>query len=124
MMTRRTVLCSLGALAITTLPLPAAEFSGKWSGTAATPDQTERVLLILKVDGTSVQGSLGGDNDHRFPIENGRVDGDKVTFQLTGPNGALFRFDLTIDRDTLKGPCTRTVNGATEHGTIDLKRIA
>jgi hypothetical protein len=122
-MTRRNVLRSLGALALATLPLGAADISGKWSGTAATPDQTEKVLLILKVDGASVEGSLGGDSDHRFPIENGRVDGGKVTFQLTGPKGAVFRFELTIDGDTMKGPCTRTVDGSTEHGTVDLKRV-
>ena len=124
-MTRRSVLRSMGALALAGLPLAAADLSGKWTGTATTPDRSEDVLLVLRVNGSYVEGTLGpgdGQNDRRFSIEQGKLQGNKLTFQLTGPNGAIFKFDLTWESDTLKGPCSRSLEGHTETGTIDLKR--
>lgn len=121
-MTRRTVLRSMGALALAGLPLAAADLSGKWTGTAGTSERSENVLLILRVNGSYVAGSLGPNEDRRFPIEQGKLAGNKVTFQLTGPNDAIFKFELTWDGDTLKGPCTRSLDGHTENGSIDLKR--
>jgi hypothetical protein len=125
-MTRRTVLRSLCALASAALTGSAAELSGKWTGTATTPESSENVLLILRVNGSYVEGSLGpsdGRNDPpRFPIEQGKLDGNKVSFQLTGPNKAVFKFELTWEGDSLRGPCTRTLEGQTEHGTVELKR--
>jgi len=124
-MTRRTVLRSMGALALAGLPLAAADLSGKWVGTATTPERSEDVMLTLRLEGSHVEGSLGpsdGRNDRQFPIEQGKLDGNKLTFQLTGPNLAIFKFELTWEGDTLKGPCSRTLEGHTENGTIDLKR--
>jgi|SRR5690242_3104578 len=121
-MTRRSVLRCLPALAVVTLPLAAGDLNGRWTGTATTSDRSENVLVILRVWGAYVEGSLGPNEDRRFPIENGRFEGNKLTFQLTGPHEAVFHFDLTLDDNTLRGPCTRTLDGHTENGSIELKR--
>jgi len=121
-MTRRNMLRSLTALAFATLPLAAADLNGKWTGTATTAERSENVMVILRATGSYVEGSLGPNEDRRFPIENGRLDGNKLTFQLTGPGGAVFHFELTLDGDSLKGPVSRTMDGQTENGTVELKR--
>lgn len=121
-MTRRTALRSVGALALAGLRLSAADLSGKWTGTATTPERSENVLLILRVNGSYVAGSLGPNEDRRFPIEQGKLDGHKLTFQLTGPKEAVFHFELTWEGDSLKGPCSRSIEGHTETGTLELKR--
>jgi hypothetical protein len=112
----------MGALALAGLPLTAQNLSGNWRGTANAAERSENVWLILRVSGAYVAGSLGPNEDRRFPIEQGKLDGNKLTFQLTGPNEAVFRFALTWEGDSLKGPCTRTLDGHTENGTIELKR--
>lgn len=71
-----------------------------------------------------MQGSLGHDEDHLLPIQNGRVEGGKLTFQMTGPNDAVFGFELTLDGNSLKGTGTRTLDGRTLKGTVELKRIS
>ena len=121
-MTRRNTLRCLAAFALATLPLYAADLSGRWTGTATSPNGNETVLMILKVTGSEVSGSAGPSEDRQFPIDNGRLEGDKFTFQLTGPNGGVFHFELTLDGDTLKGSGSRTLNGETQSGTLDLKR--
>ena len=121
-MTRRNTLRCLAAWVIATLPLAAAELDGKWTGTATSPNGNETILMILKTAGSEVSGSAGPNEDRQFPIENGRLEGNKFSFQLTGPNGGVFHFELTLDGDSLKGAGTRTLNGETQDGTIDLKR--
>ena len=121
-MTRRNLFCSIAALALATLPLAAADVNGKWTGTATTPERSEDVIVVLRVTGSYVAGSVGPNEDRRFPIENGKLDGNKVTFQLTGPKDAIFHFELTLDGDTLKGPVSRSRDGHTDNGTMELKR--
>ena len=86
------------------------------------PDNTIKVLLKLKVSGQEVSGSSGPTEDQLSTIENGRVEGKKLTFQFTGPGGANFRFELTLDGDSLKGSFVRSMGGNSENGTADLKR--
>jgi hypothetical protein len=121
-MTRRTALRWVGALALAGLQLSAADLNGNWRGTATTPEGSENLLLILRVNGSYVGGSMGPNEDRRFPIEQGKLDGKKLTFQLTGPDEAIFKFELTWEGDSLKGPCSRTLEGHTTSGTIELKR--
>ena len=119
---RAIALRSLAALVLATLPLAAADLNGKWTGTASTEHGSEPVLLVVKVSGAEVTGSIGPGEERRFPIEKANFDSNKFTFQITGPEGAVFHFELTLDGDSLKGSGTRTFNGESETGTVELKR--
>lgn len=121
-MTPRNVLRCLAALALATLPLAAADLNGKWTGTATSPHGSEPLLLVLKVSGSQVTGSVGAKEERQFPIEKGNLDGNKLTFQVAGPEGAVFHFELILDGDSLKGSGSRTLNGETEAGMVELKR--
>jgi hypothetical protein len=63
----------------------AADVSGKWSGTfrAAGADHDVPQLFILKQEGSRLTGSGGPDESEQYPIENPRIDDDKVTFEIT-----------------------------------------
>jgi hypothetical protein len=63
----------------------AGDLTGKWSGSfrAVAADHDVPQLFILKQDGNKVTGSGGPDQSEQYPIENGKVDGDRVRFEVT-----------------------------------------
>ena len=40
-------------------------------------------LLIFKQDGAKLTGSGGPDQNEQYPIENGKIDGERVGFEIT-----------------------------------------
>jgi len=63
----------------------AGDLTGKWSGSFKVDGADHDVpqLLILKQDGNKLTGSGGPDQSEQYPIENGKVDGNRATFELT-----------------------------------------
>jgi hypothetical protein len=63
----------------------AGDLSGKWSGTFKVDggDHTVPQLFIFKQDGNKLTGSGGPNTGERYPIENGKVDGNRITFEIT-----------------------------------------
>jgi hypothetical protein len=63
----------------------AGDVTGKWSGTfkVSGGDHSVPQILTLKQDGNRLTGSAGPDAGEQYPIENGKVDGDHVRFDLT-----------------------------------------
>ena len=82
----------------------AADLTGTWSGTFK-PEGGEHDIpqtITLKQQGTALTGSAGPDSGEQYPLENGKVDGNKVNFQVTTGEWK-FTYNLTIDNETLKG---------------------
>ena len=78
--------------------------TGKWSGTF-TPDSGEGdqpLFLILTQDENKLTGSGGPDESEQHPMQNGKVEGDHVTFEVPA-GGGKFTFDLKVTGDELKG---------------------
>lgn len=75
----------VGILLILVSTAVAADLSGKWSGTfrAAGADHDVPQVFILKQDGSKLSGSGGPDEGEQYPIENPRIDDDKVAFEIT-----------------------------------------
>jgi hypothetical protein len=102
----------------------AADVSGKWTYTMQGRDGTPReVAITLKQEGNTLTGSVpgmgrGGQGGEPTQITNGKVDGDKVTFEVvrefngnkmtTKYEGTVSGGDmkLKITRDTQNGPQT------------------
>jgi hypothetical protein len=57
----------------------AGDVTGKWTGKQETPNGTRDVNLTLKQDGDKLTGAISG-RGGETPIQDGKVDGDKVTF--------------------------------------------
>lgn len=88
---KKLVLGSLASLLVCANAAGASDATGTWSGSPFN--------MILKQEGTRLTGTGGPGKNDQVPVEEGRVEGDRLTFHL-GP----FRFDLRlVGADEIKG---------------------
>jgi len=83
----------------------AGDLTGKWSGTFKVDggDHTIPQVFILKQQGKTLTGSGGPSAGEQYPIENGKIDGDEVRFEITTGEWK-FAYDLKQTApDGLKG---------------------
>jgi len=108
------------------LAASAADVSGAWDGTfkITMPDgqtQDDTVHLVLKQDGGSITGTAGPAADQQMPITKGTIAGNKITLEVPVPDG-MFKFDLSLEGDHLKGDVTRSAGGQTMKAKMDATR--
>jgi hypothetical protein len=115
-------------LVTTTLALTAGELTGKWGGSfemtnASGETHADSALMNLKLDGTSVTGTVGPNEDKQWAIKNGKLDDKKLTFKVEMDDGGIIEFDLVFDGDTIRGKAAGTGNeGEKMSAKLDLKR--
>jgi len=82
----------------------AGDLTGKWSGAfkVAGGDHDVPQLFIFKEDGSKLTGSGGPNLGEQYPIENGRVDGDRVRFELTTGEWR-FTYNLKASEEKMVG---------------------
>jgi hypothetical protein len=80
-----------------TAALPAAaDATGTWTGTMATPNGEVPVSFTLKEEGPALTGSTAGPDGTATPITDGKVDGDNVSFVVNLDfNGMPFTMSYT-----------------------------
>ena len=102
--------------------LSAADVTGTWKGTL-TPENRGPgpALVILKQTGETVTGTAGPDENERNEIANGRVTGDKITFEVRRGQGTM-KFVLTLEGEMLSGQATRERDGQQQTAKLNLKR--
>jgi hypothetical protein len=67
----------------------AADLSGAWKADFTTPDGTQRTnTFSFKVEGGKLTGTVKGTQDET-PIQNGKVDGDDISFTAERPFGTF-----------------------------------
>ena len=97
----------LVALLTLVAAMPAADFSGTWSGSMAMTkgDETkdDSAYLILKQTGSEITGTIGPNADKRLTITKGSADGNSVYIEaiVEGDNKLVLR--LKLDGDKLVG---------------------
>jgi len=98
------VLCLFVA---TTLAAAAAGAGGKWQGQIDTPDGPITVVYNFILNGEEVTGTATGPEGD-LALDNGRIDGDILTFTLTLNDGALILHEATVAEDhmamIIRGP--------------------
>jgi hypothetical protein len=104
----------------------AGDLTGKWSGSfdVAYPDGTTRpgaAYLSLKLVGQTVTGTAGQNETEQVEITNGKLEGQKLTFDLP-IREATIKFDLVFDGDTIKGGAAAESGGVKLTAKVDLKR--
>ena len=110
--------------------LPAAadvNVTGNWTGTftavgpnGETKDST--ALVVLKQDGKIITGTLGPNEDERYDIVKGSIDGNKISIDLQ-ENDHSVHFDLTLAEDRITGEADATTpDGRKLHAKLDVKR--
>jgi opacity protein-like surface antigen len=87
------------ALALATMAF-AADIAGTWKGTLETPMGPMENTIVLQADGASVTGSVKTEM-FEAKVENGKLDGAKVSFEINIEFGKLV-YEGTLDGDDLK----------------------
>jgi hypothetical protein len=79
----------------------AADVNGKWKAEFTTPDGTQCVnTFTFKVEGGKLSGTVQGSQDDT-PIQNGKIDGDEISFSAERPFGA-FRYKGKVGSGEIK----------------------
>ena len=88
------------------------------------------MTITLKADGAKLTGSIpgmgrgGGDPPPPTEITNGKVDGNKISFEVTrdfGGNSMTTKYEGTLDGDTLKLKITRpSFNGGDPPAPVEV----
>ena len=74
-------------LAVCALTVSAADITGNWKATAEGPNGSMERTFVFKVDGNKVTGETTSSMMGKSIIENGKIQGDTVTFTITGHFG-------------------------------------
>jgi hypothetical protein len=114
---------ALAALASLLLAVP-VDVSGKWSGSFK-PDNEENTLpvfLVLKQDGATLTGTGGPEEGQQFPVQNGKIDGDRLIFEVNAGKG-IFYFDLKLAEDEMAGGLQMKRDSETRTAKVSLKRV-
>jgi hypothetical protein len=104
-----------------TLSISAANLSGKWTGTfieAGEGNKSDSTVVILTQDGNTLTGTVG---PKQWPISNGKVDGNNVTFDLKDANLTI-HFSLQLVDNHLKGKAWGEEKSQFHEGLLDLTR--
>jgi hypothetical protein len=119
------LLCSLLCLALA-LTASAADVSGKWSGSIA-PENGDggSAYVILKQSGSTITGTGGPDANDQWPGPSGKIDGNKVTFEVKSTDdGTVFKCTLVLDGDHLNGDVEFTApDGQAGKAKLNLTRV-
>ena len=92
-------------IAVFSLSASAADISGKWKGSAETPNGTVERSFVFNVDGDTLTGETTSDRFGTSKIEGGTVDGDNVSFYITvkvGGNEGKVNYTGKVDGDTIR----------------------
>ncbi len=96
--------------------LAAADLTGRWTGTVefkGADGEAGGACLELKQQGDEITGKAGPNEEDLHPISNAKFDGKRLTFQVTGPQGQVFKLALElVADDKLEG----TIDGQNEAG--------
>ncbi len=116
---------SMILLLAATIGVLAADPSGKWSGflKPTNGEESHPAYLILKADGDKLSGSGGPNESEQHPMENGRIDGDRLIFAVPAGKGTL-HFDVKIDGDEITGQVELKGGEEDKAATVTLKRQA
>lgn len=82
--------------------LAATNLTGTWAGDLKTDDgSTYPLTFHLKQDADKLTGTIDGPSDQPLTIDNGKVNGDKITFDVTY-NGMVIHHEGTVEGDEIK----------------------
>ena len=100
----------------------AANVNGDWSGEGVANGDKQPVYLVLRQDGSTLTGSGGPSLLQQDLIQNGKIDGNKITFDVNPVSATPLHFELTADAGSLKGTITLQHKGQPLKVAISLTR--
>lgn len=123
---RHRVTFSVLFLLLFSLPLSAADLSGKWTGSGELKlnnGETANTTVYLDIvqKGEEITGNAGPGPEQLLPLSKGQFKGDQLTFEVVPAADSgygLFVFQFKVSGDTMEG----TVKCDRFTGTLTLKR--
>jgi len=119
-------LFSGGVLFLAPALMAAEDLTGKWSGSfvmtfsdGGSKDST--AFMDLKQKEAEITGTAGENPDRQWTIQKGKVEGNKVTFEVQ-TEGPLLKFELTLVDGHLKGEARAEHEGKSVTAAVDLQR--
>jgi hypothetical protein len=102
---------------------PNGTLSGKWEGSfqVAGGEHDVPQLFVFSEDGKKLTGTGGPDGVERYPIANGLVNGDRVTFELTTGDWKFF-YDLKDTGQRMSGQLMLKSVYATRTAEVSLRK--
>ncbi|MDB6037359.1 MAG: hypothetical protein JWM99_1200 [Verrucomicrobiales bacterium] len=98
--------CFLGLISTSTRAADKADPTGTWKWSNTFNGNTRESTLTLKLDGEKLTGKMSGRNGNDTDIENAKVKGDEITFDVTRErNGNKFtsKYNGKLSGDTITG---------------------
>jgi hypothetical protein len=90
------------AMTLSAATAMAADVTGTWTAETKTPDGGSfQLTFTFKVDGATLTGTVQAPQGDPLPISNGKVDGDKFSFDDSF-NGITIHHQCAVDGDTIK----------------------
>ena len=88
--------------------MAAADVTGAWRGTITTEMARETggqipAYMTLNQSDEKVTGSAGGNEKMLVKIQDGRINGDRLTIEASPKADSVLRFDLRVKGDLLEG---------------------
>src|SRR5438067_8653383 len=111
-----------------TVALCAPNVAGKWAGTLQMDGENNAkpAYSIFNQDGNKLSGSVGPDESEQDSFEGGKVEGDKLTFDVPqGPNGeGSIHIEMNVNGDQMTGRATWSgPPPSSGSGKVSLKRV-
>ncbi len=115
-------ICAALLFSFLAIPAHAANpVTGTWTGDMKTPDgQGFSLTFTFTQDGDKLTGSIAGPQGDPIAIADGKVTGDKITFNVSF-NGATIHHEGTLDGDEIK-LTSKSDDGSFPGGEMTLKR--
>jgi len=122
----RTLLCLLLVAALAGVAIADIDVSGKWQGTFKVTDPSgetkeSTALMVLKQKGTDITGTVGPNEDEQFPIQKGKIDGNKIVLEADH-DGNPIKFDLVLAGDRITGEANGSHDGQAMKAHLDVTR--
>lgn len=89
-----------------------SDVDGLWDFSMVSPMGTVNAKVTIFTDGSSLSGEFDLGEGRKWPIQNGSVNGNMITFSVTRDGAAMtYMMSATIEGDAAKG--TATAMGST-----------
>jgi hypothetical protein len=80
----------------------ASDVTGTWTGKMVGPNgDSMQITFTFKQDGVKLTGTIGGPMGDPMAISDGKVDGDKLSFNVS-INGMTIKHEGVVTGDTIK----------------------
>jgi hypothetical protein len=101
----------------------ATDINGTWAGDLSDPNGNSFTLTyVFKVDGARLTGTVQGPQGDPISLDNGKIDGDKISFDVN-VNGTMFNNEGTINADDTIKLSSKTTDGSFPDSVFTLKRV-